>query len=278
MVTKEQVKCDYCGKDETDLFRQIGEHRIVECRYCGLIYVNPRITREELDKLYLEEYFITHNIQIKDAEQLAWSRLRRRLRIIERFMPDKGRFLEIGCASGYFLSLAKKSGWDVEGIEYSSFSAERARQMLSIDVKIGEFKEGVFPPDTYNVVFMSHVLEHCFEPKGVLAEIYRLLKKNGIVVIEVPNIEAYDLRFHGEKWKGWQLPYHLYFFSKKTLMQYLESLDFQIAFTTTIGCHVLMRKGKKNPFYKIAYYFNRFFKVVEGRNLFMIARRKHRVV
>jgi predicted SAM-dependent methyltransferase len=140
-------------------------------------------------------------------------------------------------------------------------------------VRTGEFKEGVFQPNIYDVVFMSHVLEHCFEPKRILAEIYRLLKKNGIVAIEVPNIEAYDLRFHGEKWKGWDLPYHLYLFSKKTLMQYLESLDFQIVFITTIGSHVLMRKGKKNPFYKIAYYLNTFFKVVEGRNLFMIARK-----
>ena len=69
--------------------------------------------------------------------------------------------------------------------------------------------------------------------------------------------------------------YRIIFISsaKETLMQYLESLGFQIAFVTTIGSHVLMRKGKKNPFYKIAYYLNTFFKVVEGRNLFMIGRK-----
>ena len=166
MVTKEKATCDYCGKDATDLFRQMGEHIIVKCRHCDLIYVNPRITKEELDKLYSEDYFISHNVQMKDAEHVAWSRLKRRLKIIEKFAPDKGKFLEIGCASGYFLSLAKKNGWDVEGIEYSSFAAQRARQMFSIDVRTGEFKEGVFQPNIYyDVVFMSHVLEHCFEPK-----------------------------------------------------------------------------------------------------------------
>jgi SAM-dependent methyltransferase len=127
--------------------------------------------------------------------------------------------LEIGCGSGAFLGILKYHGWNVVGVELSATAAAVAKDRLGVNVFVGEVQDAPFPSDSFDYVHMSHVIEHVADPLVTLRAVRRLLKPDGVVYIETPNIKSFACKRLGRYWIAWDTPRHLCLFTPETLQR-----------------------------------------------------------
>lgn len=275
---EERASCGPCilcgGREQEPLFyRRDGEnwvtrerpeaapgvpvYRIVRCRGCGLVFVSPLPTREELARLYDEPYFTAgsyprnvHTGGMEGHTQLLTSpRLRRRareehqrtLRQVEAVWRAQGPckappyLLDVGCGAGFLLDAARELGWAVQGVELSPFAAEQARQELGLPVVQGELAEAQFPAGHFDIVVMRELLEHVPDPLGLLREARRVLREDGVLFVQVPNdLEGVRMRVWRRVW--WMIPpLHLFYFRRETLGALLEQAGFRVVRWGTWG-------------------------------------------
>jgi 2-polyprenyl-3-methyl-5-hydroxy-6-metoxy-1,4-benzoquinol methylase len=127
-----------------------------------------------------------------------------------------GYLLDVGCGSGEFLSKMQKLGWKVQGLDMDEKAAENARKK-NINIKIGTLDKSGFEDCMFDVVVLSHVIEHTFDPISLLNECKRVLKPSGKIVIATPNCSSLCHRLFGKNWRGLEVPRHLMLFSQSNL-------------------------------------------------------------
>jgi SAM-dependent methyltransferase len=231
----EEVDCNLCGSSkhdviyhyEKDRFGLSGDFKLVKCRGCGLMYLNPRPTGTEILKYYpstYEPYGLAEGK--KTSALLQWVQrygLRRRCRAVAKWKKS-GRLLDLGAATGNFLDEMRHYGdWELYGVELNDVAAQWARDRLGLSVFTGELAQASYPNNFFDVVTLWDVLEHLHDPRATLIEIGRILKPKGLLVLQVPNPDSLEARFFGRFWVGWDPPRHLYVFSLKTLKDLLET-------------------------------------------------------
>ncbi|MBI4386656.1 MAG: class I SAM-dependent methyltransferase, partial [Elusimicrobia bacterium] len=210
----------------TDHYGNYG--RIVTCNFCGLVYTNPRPAEQELldsynrveDREYLEE----------DASRSINAYLS--LNTIKQFVR-KGKLLDVGCSTGYFLNAARLD-FDVHGVEPSHWAAQFAKERLKLDILTGTLEEARFPAQHFDVVCMSDVIEHLAGPLTSLQEIHRVTKTGGLLYLVTPDIDSPTARILRSKWWGLR-PAHLYYFSAKTLRALLDKAGFDVIMEKSYG-------------------------------------------
>lgn len=241
----EQVRCNLCGADDTRLIAVIDQLRIVRCNRCGLTYVNPRLAQGELQEIYTESYydhdgivngleFFGYEDYVADEENIKLT-FADRLRTIEK-LTARGRLLDIGCATGFFLALARDNGWQVVGTEVSTFGAGYARERLGVDVRLGTLKSLGFEDGSFDTVTMWDVLEHVTDPMAELGEIARILRTGGVLSIITPDAGSLVARILGDRWEEYRrVREHVYFFSRRTLSRMLNEVGFEILKVESAG-------------------------------------------
>lgn len=135
----------------------------------------------------------------------------RKLRRVLRF-KEAGRLLDIGCANGEFLGVARRH-FEVQGVEVSPTALEQARASLGARVFAGDLLEAGFPGETFDVITLFSTVEHLKDPVAVLRECRRLLRDGGILVIKTPNFSSLNRRVLRSRWSGYKLPEHRFFFT-----------------------------------------------------------------
>jgi len=229
----EYVKCALCGSEDSSLILTAGDYRLhitnekfnlVQCRQCGLIYVNPRPAREEMSKFYPKEYYDEQNRISKLAVKFL------QYMKIQNIMSfkKKGRILDVGCGDGSFILHFKKMGWEVYGIDTSEIAYRLATKKLGRNIFNLQLKDCHFPDSYFDVVTLNHVLEHRSDPNGELREIHRILKDGGILLLSTPNINSLQFKISRERWFGLDLPRHLYHYSHKTIISMLKKNGFNV--------------------------------------------------
>ena len=195
--------------------------RLVRCLRCGLVYTNPIAGIDEIYKQYL---------QLEDELYVAEEKGRR---IAAKFILKKilkyksgGRLLEIGCAAGFLLDEAKRSGWDVYGVDPSKWLLNFADQKFGLKLICGLLEDATFAPNYFDVIILSDVLEHFINPKEELERLRGMLKSGGVLYISTPDIDSIMSRVFKAKWWGIQKG-HLYYFSKRTLSNLLDVCGFK---------------------------------------------------
>ena len=191
----ESVTCNQCGADDTQLRYVVDGFRIVECKTCRLMYVNPRVAQSELKDIYSESYYQNKNHQsynekffsdyIGERKARTEEFARKVEEIVSLLGPRRGRLLDIGCAAGFFLDAAREQGFKAEGVEISEFSSRYARDELGLKVHTGSLEEAQFPADSFDVVTAWDCVELCrIQPLSFLRssasskkEVGRLLKR-----------------------------------------------------------------------------------------------------
>ena len=241
----EHVRCNLCGADDTKLVALIDQLRIVRCNRCGLTYVNPRYQESELQQIYTESYydhdgivngleFFGYDDYVADEENIKLT-FAGRLKTIEK-LASPGRLLDIGCATGFFLSLARDQGWQVVGTEVSSFSAGYARDKLGLDVRLGALRSLGFEDGSFDTVTMWDVLEHVTDPMAELKEVARVLRTGGILSIITPDAGSLVARVLGNRWEEYRrVREHVYFFSRRTLSRMLGEVGFEVLKVESAG-------------------------------------------
>jgi 2-polyprenyl-3-methyl-5-hydroxy-6-metoxy-1,4-benzoquinol methylase len=230
--------CPICGSNEfipfisgKDYFLTGESFEIVKCRNCGFRFTNPRPFPEELGKYYQSSDYISHSDSKKGIFASVYQMVRkytlgRKYALINKFQ-QKGNILDIGCATGQFLNYMATHGWKTTGIEPDEKTRKSAISEYSLDV-FPEEKLTVLNNASFDVITMWHVLEHVSDLNGRMKQIKNLLKPEGTLVIAVPNCEAHDAKIYRQFWAGYDLPRHLYHFTKPDVKLLTENYGFTI--------------------------------------------------
>ena len=135
------------------------------------------------------------------------------------------RLLDLGCGNGAFLLRARSAGWDVIGVDVDE-KAVTAACSQNIDVRLGGVESLDLSIEQFDVITLSHVIEHVHHPVEVLQACFRLLKPDGFLWIETPNIESEGHRLFGERWRGLEPPRHLVLFTLESMRGALNTAGF----------------------------------------------------
>lgn len=183
----------------------------------------PKPTEKELPSYYESEDYISHTDGKRSMFEKAYHyikniALKDKLELINKLHPEKGNILDIGSGTGDFLSVAKQNGWDTIGFEPN----EKARNSA---IKKGiTFTESTqsLEKNSFDVITMWHVLEHVYDLNAQIKELKRLIKPNGTIIIAVPNFNSYDAKHYGSHWAAYDVPRHLWHFSKTSIKLLFE--------------------------------------------------------
>lgn len=233
------VDCPVCGADQYErigtardrLLGIPGEFQMVRCSECGVVYLNPQPTTDEILRYYPEDYDSYADARVDELSGLRrWSvayGLYKRRRAVTRYVSS-GRLLEVGCATGAFLDAMRAAGdWDVYGVDISEHAVTYARDRLGLKVFLGQLEEAQFPAGHFDVVVLWDVLEHLPNPKAALAEVRRVLKDDGWLIFRIPNLDSWDAKLFGAYWAGFDVPRHFTTFSVATIRHLLEIVGFR---------------------------------------------------
>ncbi|MBI3941265.1 MAG: class I SAM-dependent methyltransferase [Acidobacteria bacterium] len=204
--------------------------RLHQCAGCGLHFVHPQPSPEELEALYDAGFYSQAKRDDPISrlfgryEQLCyWDRFR-----LFRNRARGVRLLDVGSGNGHFLAFMRDRGWQVCGVEWSRAGVEITRRQFQIDAFHGAVEEAAFPRASLDVITLWHVLEHVRDPLATMREIVRILKPGGVVVVAVPNVESLEAVHFKEKWALLDLPRHLYGFSPRTIRKLFETAGLQV--------------------------------------------------
>lgn len=230
--------CNLCGAkaftvvwDNVTTWEHEGKFRIVCCKECRLIYLNPRPTSEYIENFYLKEGYWGRDLGRSDLqsnwkEERQWRYGPLYREIFKR--KNKGSIIDIGAGTGMFLTRFKERGWKVQGTEVSEDVAKFGKENFGIRSKVGDFLKLKFDAKQFDVVTLNTVLEHVYKPKETLKKVYRILKSDGLLVVTVPNIDSFGSKIFRSEWYALDPPRHLYHFSTGTLKKMIEQADFEI--------------------------------------------------
>jgi 2-polyprenyl-3-methyl-5-hydroxy-6-metoxy-1,4-benzoquinol methylase len=144
-----------------------------------------------------------------------------------------GRILDVGCATGALLETLAARGWETQGIEIAPRQAEYCRRR-GLEVSDLSLEENAFPPDFFDAVLASHLIEHLNKPAAFVSEAGRILKAGGRLYITTPNVCGFQARLYGSRWRS-AIFDHLYLFSSTTLAALLKNAGFHVERICTWG-------------------------------------------
>ncbi len=224
----QHVHCNICGIDDTCLVTVQNNYNVVKCRKCGLVYVNPRPELAALTELY-DNY---HQRDGKDEH--VWGRLMEKnfndvALHLNRVFPEKGKVLDIGCGYGHFIEIMMSLGWATLGIDLSPKTLAYARKK-GLNVAKASIDNATFPDGSFNAITAFYVLEHLANPLSTLKKVLKMLKPGGVIVIRVPCTTSIVRILSVFKVKNnlYDIPYHLYDFSPKTISLLLKKAGFSL--------------------------------------------------
>jgi SAM-dependent methyltransferase len=235
----EWTPCPLCGSGVSDPVLN-GEdayqphspvYTIVRCQSCDFCYLNPRPNESAMVQYYSSETYqeLYHlNEKRPSALRRAWHRYSAMLGSDPwRTSQRPGRMLDVGCGFGdLMLSFARK-GWDVEGVDTSAVAVDAANRR-GLVVHAGALEDLDLPRDAYDLITMRHVLEHVHDPVALLQRTHTLLKPDGELIVQVPNIASAEARVFGKRWQPLELPRHLSHFNRSTLDNVLVRAGFAV--------------------------------------------------
>jgi len=207
---------------------------IVQCEKCGFKFTNPRPEPSSLGKYYVSEDYVSHSNTKKGFVNSTYQLVRKytllkKLQLISKYYKT-GKILDIGCGTGEFLNVCKSAKWTTVGIEPSSDARRMAIENYGLDVKE---ESGITDLDaeSFDLISMWHVLEHVPDLNARVEDLKRLIKKDGIIIIAVPNCDSFDARKYKENWAAYDVPRHLYHFTPKDIESLFKKHDMKVVRT-----------------------------------------------
>ena len=166
--------------------------RTVICMDTGLVRNDPVPNDTELAQFYAEDYRISYKGAAKPRRRQILRNFRRAaiyVRTYRDLLDPTSRVLDVGAGSGEFAFLMTQLGKTVTGIEPNVGYAAYCREELGLEVRTAHLAHDLFPPGQFDLIRMNHVLEHLNNPVKYLGEIASWLAPDGLLYVEVPNIE-----------------------------------------------------------------------------------------
>jgi 2-polyprenyl-3-methyl-5-hydroxy-6-metoxy-1,4-benzoquinol methylase len=233
--------CPLCNtENNTIIYDQLQSSGalIVKCDHCTHVYTlqdNPA----PIEELYATEvYKLVENRHSLFDKILSWE-YSRVVKSINRLKPLKGFLLDFGCGKGKFGSLAKKTGWQVKCVETAPERASYAKDIYGLEVNTRFYSTGKIFNNDFDVLTLFHVLEHLPSPKASLKELIKHnLKKDALIVIEVPNINSWQSAIAGNKWMHLDIPRHFNHFTSSNLERVAAELKLRTIKSSSFSFHL----------------------------------------
>jgi 2-polyprenyl-3-methyl-5-hydroxy-6-metoxy-1,4-benzoquinol methylase len=194
-----------------------------------LLKTHPQPALDTLSEYYESNDYISHTDGKRTVFEKAYQfiksiSLKKKVKLINSFQNAKGSLLDIGAGTGDFLSVAKKNGWQTTGIEPSNKAKAIAiSKGVSFVNNLSNIQSASF-----DVITMWHVLEHVPDVEFQIKELKRIIKPNGTIVIAVPNYNSYDAKHYGKFWAAYDVPRHLWHFSKTAIKKLFEQENMKL--------------------------------------------------
>jgi 2-polyprenyl-3-methyl-5-hydroxy-6-metoxy-1,4-benzoquinol methylase len=194
-----------------------------------LVFTFPQPKEDQLAAYYESEDYISHTDGTRSFFEKAYQfvkqiALKKKLKCINELQQSKGILLDIGAGTGDFLAVAKQDGWQTIGIEPNDKAKKIAQNKGVQLIEATNLLEDY----SIDVITMWHVLEHVPNVENQIKEIKRLLKPNGSIIIAVPNFNSYDANYYDSFWAAFDVPRHLWHFSKKSIQSLFERENFHL--------------------------------------------------
>jgi 2-polyprenyl-3-methyl-5-hydroxy-6-metoxy-1,4-benzoquinol methylase len=231
-------ECFGCGGKEfkkhlslKDYFLTQEDFNLFRCSICGLLYTLPRPAANKINSYYESEEYTSHNTNQSSLKNVLYKlarkkALNRKLGMIQNHV-SKGSMLDIGSGTGEFLEHCKNRGWEVIGVEPNDTAREKAINSYGLKIMDNKaLKE--LPKGSYDVITMWHVLEHIEDPLAQVKLNHELLKPGGLFVLALPNYESWDANHYGKFWAAYDVPRHLYHFTRESVQYLSDKTDFNI--------------------------------------------------
>jgi 2-polyprenyl-3-methyl-5-hydroxy-6-metoxy-1,4-benzoquinol methylase len=194
-----------------------------------LLKTHPQPTLDRLGMYYEFDDYISHTDGKRTLFEKMYHFIKRRaiknkLRLIEQHQPVKGKILDIGAGTGDFLLEAKNKNWETVGVEPN----EKAK---SIAIKKGVLFADIIEKlesNSFDVITLWHVLEHVPDVVHQVAELKRLLKPSGTLIIAVPNFKSFDANYYKTFWAAYDVPRHLWHFSKTAIEKLFDKQNMNL--------------------------------------------------
>lgn len=252
---------------------------------CGLLWLDPMPTEDDIGKAYQNYY--THNNPAVGSHSWRWRlccfikecylslkygyrnktamNLKQLLGIISYLHPGQraeadfsvmyqpalpgGRLLDVGCGTGQTIELMQNLGWQVEGVDFDPAAIENARNK-GLNVRLGQLEEQQYIDNYFDVITMSHVIEHIHNPLSIVRECRRILKPGGCLVIVTPNVKSFGRLYFKTAWLSLDPPRHLHIFSLSALSNLVKKAGFKISRLESVirnadGLFIASRRIKK---------------------------------
>ena len=194
-----------------------------------ILKTHPTPSLAVLPKYYESEDYISHTDGKRTLFEKIYHLVKRnaikgKVALITAEQNQKGKLLDIGSGTGDFLVEAKKQGWDILGYEPNSDAKN-----LAINKGV-TFTEDIFalPENSFDVVSMWHVLEHVPNLQEYIANLKRIVKPTGTILIAVPNYKSYDAKYYNHFWAAYDVPRHLWHFSKTSIKRLFSDVDMEL--------------------------------------------------
>ncbi|MET2986445.1 class I SAM-dependent methyltransferase [Aureibaculum conchae] len=189
-----------------------------------LLLTSPRPNDSDLGNYYESEEYISHSDTKKSLidKMYHWVRnytIKKKVKLINSFNSEEKTILDIGAGTGDFLAACATNGWKITGIEPN----ENARALANSKILNSKFQIHndleELNSETFDIITMWHVLEHVPDLNDYVKKLKSLLKPNGTLIVAVPNFKSYDANYYQEFWAAYDVPRHLWHFSRKSISE-----------------------------------------------------------
>ena len=231
-------KCPWCNSENNHKFLELKDYfltqeefEILECD-CKLLFTSPCPTPDKIGNYYKSEDYLSHNEEKKGLFAKIYNKVKKiniknKFNIAASNQRSTISLLDIGCGVGDFLLYAKEKGCNITGIEPSEDARKIAEKKLECKILSPEELQNI-PDNSFDIITMWHVLEHVADLKTEIYHLQRILKKDGKLVLALPNYKSYDAEYYKDKWAAYDVPRHLSHFSQTSIKNIFKETNLQI--------------------------------------------------
>lgn len=227
--------CLICKKKKfllkSKIVRDSKKHQILICKNCGHHQIYP------IPTLLQEKFFYDDNKQeknlhvnpsIREIKKKYESDTTRRIEFVSKIIKKNNKILEVGSGYGLFLEGMKNIGYDITGIEISKEKRRISKKITQVEVlDVNIVNEKLNLPKV-DVIVLFHVLEHIIEPVTFLKNLKKLLKTNGKIIVEVPNLADHQLKINKKYQEFYWQRAHIHYFKPKIFQKVFEDSGFNV--------------------------------------------------
>jgi 2-polyprenyl-3-methyl-5-hydroxy-6-metoxy-1,4-benzoquinol methylase len=275
----ESLKCPICQNIEYNISyngfeynngkNEIKDFKIINCNNCGLArnyplpYIDDISADVYQDFSYIDPY----------ENPILWDSF---------FMPminkmkkykKSGKVLDIGCSSGYLLKLAKNNNFEPYGVELNPNAVKYGNDNHGLNILNKDLKVANFESNYFDIIVCSQLMEHIVNPENLLSEIHRVLKSDGILIIDSPNYAGLMVKFWGKKWGGYQPQWHIWQFTPKSISNLLFKNNFNVINVScrqNIDCNIPNSIIKKIFYYTVYKFINKFTELINRADKLLV--------